>query len=107
MAIAYSMSGKGRIAFSPSVFRDSRSLRYCPVSMYLTVIALNLADFGLVVVSQRICRFQFICGATIVGCWWRSEGVWAARRIPTATIAAATPANAAAARLVRYHGRSR
>ena len=63
-----SMSGKGRIAFSPSVFRDSRSLRYCPVSMYLTVIALNLADFGLVVVSQRICRFQFICGATIVGC---------------------------------------
>jgi len=36
--------------------------------MYLTVIALNLADFGLVVVSQRICRFQFICGATIVGC---------------------------------------
>jgi len=36
--------------------------------MYLTVIALNLADFGLVVVSQRICRFQFICDATIVGC---------------------------------------
>ena len=66
--ITYIMSGKGRIAFSPSVFRDSRSLRYCPVSMYLTVIALNLADFGLVVVSQRICRFQFICGATIVGC---------------------------------------
>jgi hypothetical protein len=47
------------------------------------------------------------CGATIVGCWWRSEGVWAARRIPTATIAAAAPANAAAARLVRYDGRSR
>jgi|tagenome__1003787_1003787.scaffolds.fasta_scaffold20494417_2 hypothetical protein len=101
------ISSKGRIAFSPSVFRESGSLRYCPVSMYMTVIALNLADFGLVVVSQRICRFQFICGATIVGCWWRSEGVWAARRIPTATIAAATPANAAAARLVRYHGRSR
>jgi hypothetical protein len=32
----------------------------CPVSMYLAVIALNLADFKLIVVSQRICRFQFI-----------------------------------------------
>jgi hypothetical protein len=50
--------------------------------MYLAVIALNLADFGLVVVSQRICRFQFICGATIVGCWWRSEGVWAGEENP-------------------------
>ena len=69
MPIVYIMCVvRGRIALSPSVFGESGSLRYCPVSMYLTVIALNLADFGLVVVSQRICRFQFICDATIVGC---------------------------------------
>src|SRR6478672_7753006 len=34
MPIAYIISGEGRIAFSPSVFRESGSLRYCPVSMY-------------------------------------------------------------------------
>lgn len=47
----------------------------CPVSMYLAVIALNLAAFGLVVVSQRIWRLQFI-SATAPGPdrWFHNAG---------------------------------
>ena len=43
----------------------------CPISMYLAVIALNLASFGLVAVSRRIWRFQFISAtATALDRWF-------------------------------------
>ena len=49
--------------------------------MYLAVIALNLAVFGLVVLSQRIWRFQFISATA-------TAAVWASR---TAVVVGPTP----------------
>ena len=42
----------------------------CPASMYLAVIALNLAGFGLVALSLRIWRDQFISETEAVPDRW-------------------------------------
>lgn len=52
-------------------------------------------------------RLVVACGATPMESPLALDEVWVTTRIPTAMMAAGAPANAAAARLVRYHGRGR
>ena len=62
---------------------------------------------GVAAVVCGAARLVVACGATPMESPLALDEVWVTTRIPTAMMAAGVPANAAAARLVRYHGRGR